>query len=75
MKQKIDIMKAKAVAEHQLLSQFVLKIHILVLPQARMILITKIISIYKFFHRVKPPCGSYQTVYIKSRKISQVQLN
>jgi hypothetical protein len=27
MKQKIDIMKAKAVAEHQLLSQFVLKIH------------------------------------------------
>jgi hypothetical protein len=26
--------------------------------------ITKIISIYKFFHRVKPPCGSYQTVYI-----------
>jgi hypothetical protein len=27
MKQKIDIMKAKAVAEHQLLSQFVLDIH------------------------------------------------
>ena len=27
MKQKIDIMKAKAVAEHQLLSQFVLEIH------------------------------------------------
>jgi hypothetical protein len=27
MKQKIDIMKAKAVAEHQLLSQSVLDIH------------------------------------------------
>jgi hypothetical protein len=27
LKQKIDIMKAKAVAEHQLLSQFVLEIH------------------------------------------------
>ena len=27
MKQKIDIMKAKVVAEHQLLSQFVLEIH------------------------------------------------
>ena len=27
MKQKIDIMKAKNVAEHQLLSQFVLDIH------------------------------------------------
>ena len=27
MKQKIDIMKAKAVEEHQLLSQFVLDIH------------------------------------------------
>ena len=26
MKQKIDIMKAKAVAEHQLLSQFVLDV-------------------------------------------------
>jgi hypothetical protein len=75
MKQKIDIMKAKAVAEHQLLSQFVLEFHSLVLPQVRMILITKIISIYKFFHRVKPPCGSYKTVYIKSGKISQVQLN
>jgi hypothetical protein len=45
MKQKIDIMKAKVVAEHQLLSQFVLEIHSLVLPQVRMILITKIISI------------------------------
>jgi hypothetical protein len=75
MKQEIDIMKAKEVVEHQLLSQFVLEIHSLVLPQMRMILITKIISIYKFFHRVKPPCGSYQTVYIKSGKISQVQLN
>jgi hypothetical protein len=27
MKQKIDIMKAKVVAEHQLMSQFVLEIH------------------------------------------------
>jgi hypothetical protein len=27
MKQKIDIMKVKVVAEHQLLSQFVLDIH------------------------------------------------
>ena len=27
MKQKIDIIKVKAVAEHQLLSQFVLEIH------------------------------------------------
>ena len=27
LKQKIDLMKAKAVAEHQLLSQFVLEIH------------------------------------------------
>jgi hypothetical protein len=41
MKQKIDIMKAKAVEEHQLLSQFVLGIHSLVLPQVRMMLITK----------------------------------
>ena len=41
LKQKIDIMKAKVVAEHQLLSQFVLEIHSLVLPQVRMILITK----------------------------------
>jgi hypothetical protein len=41
MKQKIDIMKAKAVAEHQFLSQFVLDIHSLVLPQMRMMLITK----------------------------------
>jgi len=41
MKQKIDIMKAKVVAEHQLLSQFVLEIHSPVLPQVRMIIITK----------------------------------
>ena len=27
MKQKIDIMKAKVVEEHQLMSQFVLEIH------------------------------------------------
>ena len=45
MKQKIDIMKAKAVAEHQLLSQFVLEIHSLVLPQVRMPLLQKIIII------------------------------
>ena len=45
LKQKIDIMKAKVVAKHQLLSQFVLEIHSLVLPQVRMIIITKIISI------------------------------
>ena len=32
MKQKIDIMKAKAVTEHRFLSQFVLEFHILVLP-------------------------------------------
>ena len=41
LKQKIDIMKAKAVAEHQLMSQFVLGIHSLVLPQVRMILVYK----------------------------------
>jgi hypothetical protein len=41
MKQKIDIMKVKTVVEHQLLSHFVLDIHILVLPQVRILLITK----------------------------------
>ena len=41
MKQKIDIMKVKVVAEHQFMSQFVLGIHNRVLPQMRMILITK----------------------------------
>ena len=60
MKQKIDIMKEKAAAKHQLLSQFVLGIHSLVLPQVRMILITKNNKYLKVFHRVKPPCGSYQ---------------
>jgi hypothetical protein len=41
LKQKIDIVKEKVVAEHQLLSQFVLEIHSLVLPQVRMVIITK----------------------------------
>jgi hypothetical protein len=45
LKQNIDILKAKVVAKHQPLSQFVLEIHSLVLPQVRMLLITKIISI------------------------------
>ena len=72
LKQKIDIMKAKAVAEHQLLSQFVLKIHSLVLPQVRMLLITQNNKYLKTFYRVKHPCRSYQTVYRKSGKISQV---
>ena len=63
LKQKIDIMKAKSVAEHQLLSQFVLEIHNPVLPQVKMILITQNNKYLKVFHRVKPPCGSYKTVY------------
>ena len=60
LKQKIDIMKAKAVAKHQLLSQFVLEIHSLVLPQVRMPLITQNNKYLKIFHRVKHSCGSYQ---------------
>jgi hypothetical protein len=72
MKQKIDIMKAKVVAKHQLLSLFLLEIHSLVLLEVRMILITKNNKYLRAFHRVKPPYGSYQTVYIKSGKISQV---
>jgi hypothetical protein len=60
LKQKIDILKAKVVARHQLLSQFVLEIHSPVLPQVRMHLITQNNNYLKTFHRVKHPCGSYQ---------------
>ena len=68
LKQKIDILKAKEVAKHQLLSQFVLEIHSLTLPQVRMILITQNNKYLKVFHRVKPPRGSYKTVYINLGK-------
>jgi hypothetical protein len=72
MKQKIDIMKAKVVAEHQLLSLFVLEIHSLVLPQVRMILITKNNKYLYVFHWVKPPCRSYPNCLHKSGHISPV---
>jgi hypothetical protein len=67
-------MKAKAVAKHQLLSQFVLEIHSLVLPQVRMIIITKNKKYLKTSHRVKHPCGNYQNSLQKSGKISQVSI-
>ena len=69
LKQKIDIMEAKAVAKHQLSSQFVLEIHSLVLPQVRMPLITKNNKYLKASHRVKHPYGSYQNCLHKSGKI------
>ena len=64
MKHKIDIMKAKVVAEHQFLSQFLLDIHYLGSPTNEDAHYYKNNKYLKVFHRVKPPCGSYQTVYI-----------
>jgi hypothetical protein len=75
MKQKIDIMKAKAVAEHQFLSPFVLKIHNPGSPTSEDDPYYKNNKYLKVFHRVKPPRGSYKTVYMKSGKISQSCLN
>jgi hypothetical protein len=57
MKHNVDILKSKSYDKTPILLQFVSKLHILVLPQLRMSLITKIISIYRYLHKVKPPCG------------------
>jgi hypothetical protein len=56
MKQSVDILKSKSYDKTSILLQFVSEFHILVLPQLRMIIITKIISIYRSFHKVKLPC-------------------
>ena len=57
LKQSVDILKSKSYDKTSILLQFVSKLHILVLPQLRMMIITKIISIYRFLHKVKLPCG------------------
>jgi hypothetical protein len=57
LKQSVDILKSKSNDKTSILLQFESDLHILVLPQLRMIIITKIISIYRFLHQVKLPCG------------------
>ena len=56
MEQSVDILKSKSYDKTPILLQFISEFHILVLPQLRMSIITKIISIYRFFHKVKHPC-------------------
>ena len=47
MKHNVDILKSKSYDKTPILLQSVSKFHILVLPQLRMMIITKIISIYR----------------------------
>ena len=62
MEHNVDILKSKSYDKTPILLQSESKSHILVLPQLRMMIITKIISIYRFFHKVKLPCGYDQIV-------------
>jgi hypothetical protein len=57
LKHNVDILKSKSYDKTSILLQSVSEFHILVLPQLRMSIITKIISIYRSLHKVKPPCG------------------
>jgi hypothetical protein len=51
LKQSVDILKSKSYDKTSILLQFVSEFYILVLPQLRMLIITKIISLYRFLTR------------------------
>jgi hypothetical protein len=51
LKQSVDILKSKSYDKTSILLQFESEFHILVLPQLRMMIITKIIGLYRFLTR------------------------
>jgi hypothetical protein len=51
LKQSVDILKSKSYDKTSILLQFESELHILVLPQLRMIIITKTIGLYRFLTR------------------------
>jgi hypothetical protein len=51
LKQSVDILKSKSYDKTSILLQFESELHILVLPQLRMFLITKTIGLYRFLTR------------------------
>jgi hypothetical protein len=51
LKQSVDILKSKSYDKTSILLQFESELHILVLPQLRMSIITKTIGLYRFLTR------------------------
>jgi hypothetical protein len=51
LKHNVDILKSKSYDKTSILLQFVSEFYILVLPQLRMMIITKTIGLYRFLTR------------------------
>ena len=71
MKQKIDIMKSESYSRTSTYVSVCVRNPYPCSPTNEDDHYYKNEKYLKVFHRVKPPCGSYKIVYIKSGKISQ----